>query len=111
MDMQTLARNDTPSAAGVRGIIDIRAYASRVAPSSDWLKGRAAPAFADDAATVAAIAPVGEGRVAALAADEFVIVPVMCREVGSWTFLPLRSDPLTTSVEAADRSVVTPDVV
>jgi uncharacterized cupin superfamily protein len=58
----------------VRGIIDLRKYAAHVAPTRDWLAGRAPPAFADAAAAVAAIAPVGEGRVAALPADEFVIV-------------------------------------
>jgi uncharacterized cupin superfamily protein len=58
----------------VRGVIDLRAYASGVAPTRDWLAGRAAPAFADAAAAVVAIAPLGEGRVSALQADEFVIV-------------------------------------
>jgi uncharacterized cupin superfamily protein len=58
----------------VGAVIDLRAYAAGTAPSADWIGGRAAPAFADAAASVAALAPVGEGRVAALAADEFVIV-------------------------------------
>ena len=75
MDMQTLARKDEKSSSGVHGIIDIRGYAARVAPTRDWLTGRATPAFADDAATVTAIAPVGEGRVAALRSDELVHVP------------------------------------
>jgi uncharacterized cupin superfamily protein len=60
-------------ATSVHGVIDLRAYASRVGPSRSWL-ARATPAFADDAAAVAAIAPMGKGQVAALAADEFVIV-------------------------------------
>ncbi len=80
MDMQTLTRKNEKSSTGVRGIIDLRAYAARVAPTRDWLAGRAAPAFTDDAATVAAIAPVGEGRVAALPSDEFVIV--LAGEIG-----------------------------
>jgi len=74
MDTQTLARNDATRPSGVRGIIDLRAYAERVAVTRDWSAGRAAPAFADDAATVSAIAPVGEGQVAARPCDEFVIV-------------------------------------
>ena len=66
-----------PSPAGAtqaRGVIDLRANAAHAAPTRDWLAGRAAPAFADDAAAVVALAPAGEGRVAALPADEFVIV-------------------------------------
>ena len=59
MDMQALTRKNEKSSTGVRGIIDIRAYAARVAPTRDWLAARAAPAFSDDAATVTAIAPVG----------------------------------------------------
>ncbi len=74
IDTQTLVRKYEKPSTGVRGIIDIRAYAARVAPTRDWIAGRATPAFADDAATVSAIAPVGEGRVAALRADEFVLV-------------------------------------
>ncbi len=74
MDMETLNRAGEAGATKVRGVIDLRAYAARVAPTRDWLAGRAAPAFADDAAAVVAIAPVGKGRVAALATDEFVIV-------------------------------------
>lgn len=58
---------------GVRGLIDLRAYATNVAPTSDWL-ARPTPAFADEAATVVALAPTGEGRVAELRGDEFVIV-------------------------------------
>lgn len=60
--------------SSVRGVIDLRAYAATVAPTSDWLVRRAPPAFADAAATVVALAPRGEGRVAELPADEFVIV-------------------------------------
>jgi len=74
MDTQTLARKDATSPTRPKGVIDIRAYAAHAAPTRDWLAGRAAPAFADDAATVVAIAPFGEGRVAALPSDEFVIV-------------------------------------
>ena len=73
MDMQA-ARRDKETSAVVHGIIDLRAYAARAAPTRDWLAGRATPAFVDDAAVVAAIAPVGEGRIASLPADEFVIV-------------------------------------
>lgn len=69
MNMQT-----SLSGARVRGLIDLRAYAAGVAPTSDWLVGRPTPAFADDAATVVALAPRGEGRVEGLRADEFVIV-------------------------------------
>jgi uncharacterized cupin superfamily protein len=74
MDTQTLVRKNEEPSQGVRGIFDIRAYATRAAPTRDWIGGRAAPVFADDAATVTAIAPVGEGRVGALRADEFVLV-------------------------------------
>ena len=73
MDMQTANRATATGATQVRGIIDLRAYASRVAPTREWF-ARATPAFADDLATVAAISPVGKGRVPALPADEFVIV-------------------------------------
>lgn len=59
---------------GVRGVIDLRAYAVDAAPTGDWLTGRATPAFADDRATVVAFAPVGEGRVEALPNDEFLIL-------------------------------------
>ncbi len=58
----------------VAAVVDVRAYAAGTKPSSDWLNGRAAPAFADDKAQVAAIALRGEGRVDALAADECVLV-------------------------------------
>jgi uncharacterized cupin superfamily protein len=74
MDTQTLVSEKQAGSTGVRGVIDIRAYAARVAPTRDWLAGRAAPVFTDDAATVTAIAPVGEGRVAALRSDELVLV-------------------------------------
>ncbi len=74
MDMQALVREKQAGSTAVRGVIDLRAYAARTAPTRDWLGGRAAPAFADAAATVAAIKPVGEGRVAALHSDEFVLV-------------------------------------
>lgn len=57
-----------------RAVVDLRAYAHGTDPARDWLSGRQAPAFADAAAQVAALAPRGEGRVDALGADEFVIV-------------------------------------
>jgi len=74
MDSQILVRENRAGSTRVRGVIDIRAYAARITPTRDWLAGRAAPAFADASATVAAIAPVGEARVAALRCDEFVLV-------------------------------------
>ena len=58
----------------VDAVVDIRAYAAGTTPSSDWLNGRAAPAFADPHAQVAALALRGEGRVEALPTDEFVLV-------------------------------------
>ena len=58
----------------VAAVIDVRAYAASAQPTSDWLNGRAAPAFADDKAQVAAIALRGEGRVDALSVDESVLV-------------------------------------
>jgi uncharacterized cupin superfamily protein len=60
--------------APVRGVIDLRAYAAAAAPTDDWLSGRGTPAFVDDFASVVALAPVGEGRVEALPADEFLIL-------------------------------------
>jgi uncharacterized cupin superfamily protein len=57
-----------------RGVIDLKAYATRAQPSGDWLAGRVAPAFADAGAVVSALAPQGSGDVAAPPADEFVIV-------------------------------------
>ena len=74
MDMQTVRQDPETGATQVRGVIDLRAYAASVAPTRDWLVGRATAAFADDAASVVAIAPEGTGRVSALPADEFVIV-------------------------------------
>jgi uncharacterized cupin superfamily protein len=58
----------------VGAVVDMRTYAAGTAPATDWLSGRAAPAFADDAAQVAAFALRGEGHVAALPTDEFVLV-------------------------------------
>ncbi|EIZ81234.1 hypothetical protein WSK_0179 [Novosphingobium sp. Rr 2-17] len=58
----------------VDAVVDMRAYAAGTTPSTDWFAGRKAPAFADDAAQVAAFALRGEGRVEALADDEFVLV-------------------------------------
>jgi uncharacterized cupin superfamily protein len=60
--------------ARIGAVIDLRAYAAGAVPSGDWVRGRAEPAFADDAASVAALAPRGEGHVEALTADEFVVV-------------------------------------
>ena len=74
MDMQTLTLENEAGTTPVRGIIDMRAYAAGATPTRDWLAGRATPAFADAAAAVTAIAPVGEGRVPALRADEFVVL-------------------------------------
>jgi len=58
----------------VRGVIDLRAYAAGATPTGDWLTGRGTPAFADDSASVVALAPVGEGRVENLPGDEFLIL-------------------------------------
>jgi uncharacterized cupin superfamily protein len=58
----------------VKGVIDLRAYAAAAAPGGSWLEGRAAPAFADSAATVVAAAPTGSGHVESLPNDEFVVV-------------------------------------
>jgi uncharacterized cupin superfamily protein len=55
-------------------VIDLRAYATRAPRTRDWLTGRAPPAFADNRASVSAMAPVGQGRVDALPGDEFVIL-------------------------------------
>jgi uncharacterized cupin superfamily protein len=58
----------------VRGVIDLRAYAANATLTRDWLIGRGIPAFVDNLASVASLAPVGEGRVQALPSDEFLIV-------------------------------------
>ena len=58
----------------IAAAVDVRAYAAGARPTNDWLSGRAAPAFADRKAQVAAIALRGEGRVEALSTDEFVLV-------------------------------------
>src|SRR4029453_5209016 len=55
-------------------VIDLRAYATGAPPTRDWLTGRAPPAFADNGASVSAMAPVGQGGVDALPGDEFVIL-------------------------------------
>jgi uncharacterized cupin superfamily protein len=68
------AKERKNGATPVRGVIDLRAYATGAAPTRDWLGGRATAAFADDATVVTAIAPVGKGRVSVLPADEFLIV-------------------------------------
>ncbi|MBB6255134.1 cupin domain-containing protein [Nitrospirillum iridis] len=59
--------------APVGAVVDLRAYAAGTTPADDWIGGRAVPAFTDAAATVAALAPRGEGRVDGLLADEFVL--------------------------------------
>lgn len=58
----------------VAAVFDMAAYAEGTTPSTDWLNGRAAPAYADAAACVAAFALRGEGQVEVLANDEFVLV-------------------------------------
>lgn len=76
----------------VGAVVDMRAYAAGAAPSTDWVAGRKAPAFADDAAQVAAFALRGQGRVEGLAADEFVLVLVgrldIESDAGTLTVLP-----------------------
>lgn len=76
----------------VGAVVDMRAYAADAAPSTDWFAGRKAPAFADDAAQVSAFALRGQGRVAGLAADEFVLVLAgrldIESEAGALTVLP-----------------------
>lgn len=72
------AANNAPGPAcqpgPVAAVVDMRAYAAGTAPATDWLGGRAPPAFADQAAQVAAFALRGEGEVAALPTDEFILV-------------------------------------
>lgn len=58
----------------VVGVVDMRAYAAGTSPSSDWLCGRATPAFADEAAQVASFALRGEGEVVELPTDELILV-------------------------------------
>lgn len=58
----------------VSAVVDMRAYAAGTAAAGDWFSGRACPAFADEAAEVASFALRGEGRVASLPTDEFVLV-------------------------------------
>lgn len=65
----TMSRNNQ-----VDAVIDMRAFASRAEPSSDWLQGRTDPAFADAKVQVSAFALRGQGEVEALQADEFVLV-------------------------------------
>lgn len=76
----------------VGAVIDMRAYAAGTAPSADWFAGRKAPAFADDAAQVSAFALRGQGEVAGLAADEFVLVLkgslAIDSDAGTLTVLP-----------------------
>ncbi len=82
----------------VGAVVDIRAYAAGTAPSTDWLTGRATPAFADAAAQVAALALRGEGRVEALPTDEFVLVLEGRLEI--------ESDAGTIAMEAATGGAV-----
>ncbi|MEJ2409329.1 MAG: cupin domain-containing protein [Novosphingobium sp.] len=69
---------DTIRAQGLAGpvgaVLNMREYAAGTAPSSDWFAGRAAPAFADDAACISSFALRGEGAVTDLPTDEFVLV-------------------------------------
>lgn len=58
----------------VAAVVDMRAYAADTSPSTDWLGGRRAPAFADEAAQVASFALRGEGEVAVLPTDELILV-------------------------------------
>lgn len=58
----------------VSAVFDMRAYAAGTPSSSDWLGGRATPAFADEAAQVASFALRGEGEVVALPTDEQILV-------------------------------------
>lgn len=58
----------------VMAVVDMRVYAAGTSPSSDWLGGRATPAFSDEAAQVASIALRGEGEVVALPTDDFILV-------------------------------------
>ena len=83
---------------GVGAVVDMRAYAAGTAPSGDWLNGRAAPAFADAAARVAAFALRGEGRVEALPTDECVLVLEGRLEI--------QSDTGTIAMEAATGGVL-----
>lgn len=68
--MMTLNAGET----AVGAVMDIRAYAAGTPASTDWLEGRAAPAFADDKAVVSSFALRGTGQVSALPSDEFVLV-------------------------------------
>lgn len=58
----------------VAAVFDMRAYAAGTSPSSDWLGGRATPAFSDQSAHVASFALRGEGEVAGLPTDEQILV-------------------------------------
>src|SRR5688572_19535705 len=58
----------------VRGVIDLRAYGAGARPTRDRLTGRGAPASVDTHASVASLAPLGEGRVQTLPSDEFLIL-------------------------------------
>jgi uncharacterized cupin superfamily protein len=58
----------------VGAVVDMRAYAAGTAASADWFAGRAVPAFADDKAVISSFALRGEGQVASLPTDEFLLV-------------------------------------
>lgn len=58
----------------VSAVIDMREYARKARPGQDWFAGRTAPAFADDAVSISAVALRGTGQVEALGADECVLV-------------------------------------
>ena len=74
LEADQAADSATADAGPVAAVVDMRAYAANTPPASDWLRGRAAPAFADEAAQVAAFALRGEGQVLALPTDEFILV-------------------------------------
>ena len=74
LEADQAADSATADAGPVAAVVDMRAYAANTPPASDWLRGRAAPAFADEAAQVAAFALRGEGQVSALPTDEFILV-------------------------------------
>ena len=57
----------------VNKVIDLRDYSASAKATSDWLAGRAEPAFSDHGALVTAFAPNGSGRVVSMPTDEFVI--------------------------------------
>jgi uncharacterized cupin superfamily protein len=58
----------------LRKVHDLRTYAADARPTRDWLSDRSKPAFADASASVVASAPVGEGRVSDLPANEYLML-------------------------------------